>query len=316
MLAGLVTFIRRGDLLAGAGEPADPHVLERRAAFGVTIKQWIGVGAVAGIGIACFLMQERELVDVLLNGTGVVVVVGVVAFSLMRCTPVERDRMLVMLFLIAVSVVFWSLFEQAGSSLNLFTERNVDREVFGFTIEAAQMQSLNPAFIILLGVPFSVLWVWLAARGWEPSTPAKFGLGVLQVGLGFGVLVYGAAQAGDDGIVPLVWLVAAYLLHTTGELCLSPVGLSMVTKLSVPRVVGLMMGVWFLSSAFSHYVAGIIAAGASVSETPGEHVAPAASLPVYAETFEMLAWIAVAVGLAVMLLAPVLRRWTHESRTR
>jgi POT family proton-dependent oligopeptide transporter len=314
MLAGLVTFVKRSDLLAGAGEPTDPHLLERKVALGLAIRQWIGVGAIVGIVIACFLMQERELVDVLLNGTGIVVVIGIVAFSLLRCTPVERDRMLVMMFLIAVSVVFWSLFEQAGSSLNLFTERNVDREVLGFTIEAAQMQSLNPAFIILLGVPFSILWVWLAARGWEPSTPAKFGLGVLQVGLGFAVLVYGVQQADSNGIVPLVWLVAAYFLHTTGELCLSPVGLSMVTKLSVPRVVGQMMGVWFLSSAFSHYVAGIIAAGASVSETPGEHVSPTVSLPIYGDTFAMLAWLAVVVGVAVLLLAPLLRRWMHDAR--
>src|SRR4030095_11094162 len=142
--------------------------------------------------------------------------------------------------------------EQAGTSLNLFTERNIDRTVGNFTLAAAQAQSFNPIFILLLAPAFSGLWFVLGKRGREPSTPTKFVLGVIQVGLGFAVLVYGARQA-VGGIVPLAWLVAAYFLHTTGELCLSPVGLSMVTKLSVPRVVGLMMGVWFLSSAFSQY---------------------------------------------------------------
>ena len=169
-------------------------------------------------------------------------------------------------------MVFWAFFEQAGSSMNLFTERNVDKQLFGMRIQASQFQAFNPAFIILLAPVFSWLWVALARRRFEPSTPAKFGLGVVQVGLGFAALVYGAQQADTNGIVAAGWLALAYLLHTTGELCLSPVGLSMVTKLSVPRVVGLMMGVWFLSSAFSHYVAGLIAAGASVSETPGAAV--------------------------------------------
>ncbi len=141
--------------------------------------------------------------------------------------------------------------------------------MFGFDFQASQFQSLNPAFILLLGPVFSWLWVALARRRFEPSTPAKFGLGVVQVGLGFAALVYGAQHADANGMVAAGWLALAYLLHTTGELCLSPVGLSMVTKLSVPRVVGLMMGVWFLSSAFSHYVGGLIAAGASVERSPG-----------------------------------------------
>ena len=126
-------------------------------------------------------------------------------------------------------------------------------------------------------------------------------------------LVYGAHQADSNGMVAAGWLALAYLLHTTGELCLSPVGLSMVTKLSVPRVVGLMMGVWFLSSAFSHYVAGLIAAGASVNETPGVTVGGAESLSVYVSTFGFLAWVAVGVGAVVLALSPLVRRFMHET---
>jgi proton-dependent oligopeptide transporter, POT family len=196
--------------------------------------------------------------------------------------------------------------------MNLFTERNVDKELFGVSILASQFQSFNPAFIILLAPLFSWLWVGLAGRGLEPSTPAKFGLGVVQVGLGFAALVYGARHADANGMVAAVWLALAYLLHTTGELCLSPVGLSMVTKLSVPRVVGLMMGVWFLSSSFSHYVGGLIAAGASVTESGGDIAGSVESLSIYADTFGFLAWVAIAVGLVVLATAPLVRRFMHE----
>ena len=215
-------------------------------------------------------------------------------------------------FLTAVSIVFWAFFEQAGSSMNLFTDRNVDRHAFGVDWRASQFQSLNPAFILLLGPLFSMLWVGLSKRGWEPSTPAKFGLGIVQVGLGFAALVYGAHHADAQGLVAAGWVALAYLLHTTGELCLSPVGLSMVTRLSVPRVVGLMMGVWFLASAFSHYVGGLIAAGASTSEA-GATLSASESLAVYADTFGYVAWVGVGVGAGVLILAPLLKRFMHEA---
>ena len=247
----------------------DANRLTEIVALGFTRERLIYVAGLIGVVVAWQLVQSHELVGQLLLVAAVVTVVGIIGFAVLRLPPVERDRMLVVLFLTAVSVVFWAFFEQAGSSMNLFAERNVDRHMLGFDVQATQFQSLNPAFILLLGPVFSLLWVALARRGFEPSTPAKFGLGVLQVGLGFAALVYGAQQADSSGLVAAGWLALAYLLHTTGELCLSPVGLSMVTKLSVPRVVGLMMGVWFLSSAFSHYVAGLIAAGASANETPG-----------------------------------------------
>ena len=312
MLAGLITFRRGIHLLGDAGLPADAKRLTEVVAMGLTRERLIYVGSLIGVVVAWQLVQSHEVVGGLLIVAAAVTVVGVVGFAVLRLPPVERDRMLVVLFLTAVSVVFWAFFEQAGSSMNLFAERNVDRHVFGLDIQATQFQSLNPAFILLLGPVFSLLWVALARRGFEPSTPAKFGLGVLQVGLGFAALVYGAQQADSSGLVAAGWLALAYLLHTTGELCLSPVGLSMVTKLSVPRVVGLMMGVWFLSSAFSHYVAGLIAAGASANETPGAAVGGAESLAVYVATFSSVAWIAVAVGVVVLLLSPLVRRFMHE----
>ena len=310
MLAGLATFLGGRRLLLGVGEPPAGGDLRRKLAVGVNREWAIYLLALVGVALAWQLMQRQGLVGVLLLVAGTAVVVGVTWFSLARCTPVERGRMLVLLTLTAFSVVFWALFEQAGSSLNLFANRNVDLAMAGVEVRASQFQSLNPLFIILLAPLFAMLWPLLARRGWEPSTPAKFGLGIVQVGLGFAALVYGASLAGEDKLVAAGWLALAYLLHTMGELCLSPVGLSMVTKLSVVRVAGLMMGVWFLSASASHYVAGWIAAGASVDTSDG--LDRAASLAIYMDTFEYLALVAVAVGTLLLAASPWLKRHMHE----
>jgi POT family proton-dependent oligopeptide transporter len=308
MLGGLITFVRGQHLFAQAGLPPDPQRLRGRR-FGIPREWLVYAGGLVGIVAVWLLVQHRELVGQLLSLTSAIVVAGVIGFSIQRCTPVERDRMLVVLFLTAVSVVFWSLFEQAGSTMNLFADRNVDREIFGTTIRASQLQFVNPAFIIVLAPMMSALWLNLGRRQMEPSTPVKFVLAVLLVGGGFAALVLGAADAGESGRVALGYLVFAYFLHTVGELCLSPVGLSMVTRLSVPRVVGLMMGVWFLSSSVSHYIAGLIAAMASVDG--GSQAAAADSLQIYSATFLQVAEIAVLVGVGVLALTPLLKRRMH-----
>ncbi|MDE0189956.1 MAG: MFS transporter, partial [Gammaproteobacteria bacterium] len=179
-------------------------------------------------------------------------------------------------------------------------------------MQAAQMGFFNPAFIILLAPAFAMVWDILSKRGIEPSTPMKFGLGVLQAGLGFLVLVVGASFADSAGQVAVLWLVFAYFLHTTGELCLSPVGLSMVTRLSAVKVVGLMMGVWFLSGAAAQYLAGWIAGFAAIDRVPGAEVDPVVSLPIYTDTFATLGWWGVGIGVAVMVVAPLVNRLVHE----
>ncbi len=310
MLVGLVTFIRGRDRLEGAGEPPSAEALARKLGGVLRLEHFIYVCAAGAVGLAWLLVQERALVGNLLALTGGAAVAGVVWFSLTGCSREERDRMLLVLLLTATSVLFWALFEQAGSSLNLFADRVVDRNVLGFEVAASQLQSLNPAFIILLAPMFAALWGRLAAARLEPGTPAKFALALLQVGLGFVVLVLGVDQAGDDGKVALIWLAIAYFLHTTGELCLSPVGLSMVTKLSVPRVVGLMMGIWFFASSAAHYVAGWIAAMASVDG--GAAASSADSLAVYSDTFLLVAWVGVGAGLVLLLFSRPLKRLMHS----
>jgi POT family proton-dependent oligopeptide transporter len=232
MLFGLLVFQFYRRHLLGYGEPPVNAGLEERVLPGLSKEHLLYLVGIASVFVIWQVIQRTEELGLMLLVAGAIVVGWMIWFSLSKCEPVERDRMMVMLVLITMSVLFWALFEQAGSSVTLFTDRNVNMGEF-FT--AGMFQSLNPLFIIILAPLFAWLWVKLSASGFEPSTPAKFGLGILQVGLGFAVLVFGASLS-DDGKVAIFWLALMYLLHTTGELCLSPVGLSMVTKLSVQRV--------------------------------------------------------------------------------
>ncbi len=218
----------------------------------------------------------------------------------------EYSRTVVLMVLIVSTVVFWALFEQSAGSMTLYADRIVDRSIGTGEIRASQFGSLNPAFIILLAIPFAALWTWLARRGWEPSTPVKFGLGIMQAGLGFGALVLGAQFPDEAGKVAMIWLVLAYLLHTCGELCLSPVGLSAVTKLSIGRVVGVSMGTWFLATALSETVATRIGKMAAIDT--GATGDAASILTTYTELYEYLMWWGIGVGLLMILISPILRK--------
>lgn len=305
MLVGLVTFIRGRRWLEGNGEPPDLAVLAKTK-LGFSLQHRIYFGAIGMVAVAWWFMQHQTYVGGLLVVFSMLAVAGVLIYMFASCSPDERRRMGLLLFLTAYSVIFWALFEQAGTSLNLFADRNVDKEILGLSITASQLQFFNPGFIILLAPLFSWLWQWLSRMGKEPSHATKFGLGVTQAGLGFLLLVHGIEQADDTGQVAMLWLAFAYLIHTSGELCLSPVGLAMVTKLAVRKVVGLMMGVWFLSSSVAHYVAGIIAALASVEG--GAQASRADSLAIYQETFYLVGWVGVGTGLLLLALAPLLTR--------
>lgn len=176
---------------------------------------------------------------------------------------------------------------------------------------AVQTGSLNAMFIFLLAPIFAALWTLLAKKKWEPNTPMKFALGILQAGLGFGALVLGASMPGAEGKVALIWLVLAYLLHTTGELCLSPVGLSAVTKLAVPKVVGVMMGSWFLATAYSELVAAQIAKFAAIDTEGGMVTDISAALVTYTDFFSSLMWVGVAISAVLFVLNPLMKKGMH-----
>jgi len=228
---------------------------------------------------------------------------------------VEFQMMLAAMVMIVFNVVFWTLFEQAGSSLTLFADRNTDLSVFGlFTLSAGQTQFFNAFFIVTLAPLFSMMWNALAAKGREPTTPIKFGIALIGVGLGFLVLVYGARFAGVDAKVSVWWLALLYLIHSAAELCISPVGLSMITKLSIARIVGMMMGVWFLSIACAQYVAGIVAQVASVETVGGQVTNLEVSLHTYTGVFWTIGLIAAAIGVVLLALAPLIKKGMHGVR--
>ena len=225
-----------------------------------------GVALVVGLVVMMVFLQSTGLLTLsflnVAQGTGVTISVLVIlyfayVFLLGGLTRDERKRVTVIPLLFLAAAVFWSGFEQAGSSMNLFAERLTDRVVFGWEAPASWLQSINPLFIVVLAPVFGSLWVWLGAR--NPSIPVKFAYGLVQLGLGFFVLAWGSTFTVDGDLVSPMWLIMTYFFHTTGELCLSPVGLSSITKLSPKRFVGQMMGIWFMATALGSLLAGLVA---------------------------------------------------------
>ena len=241
----------------------------------------------------------------------IALIVGFVVYGFVTHYSDEFGRTVVLMILILSTIVFWALFEQSAGSMTLYADRVVDRDLGGVTVTAAQFGSLNAGFIMLLAIPFAALWTWLAKKNLEPNTPVKFGLGILQAGLGFGALVFGAQFPNEAGQVAMIWLVLAYLLHTTGELCLSPVGLSAVTKLSIGNVVGVSMGTWFLATALSETVATRIGKMAAIDTSAGNTGDAATALATYTQLFEFLMWFGIGAGVFMIVISPILRRWMH-----
>lgn len=311
MLFGLLVFLRGQHYFGDLAKPKYPELLTQQVLPGIN-REWLIYGlTLLGVLVCWQLMQYRTVVGGLLGASLVIMTTAVVAYAFMKCEPHDRNRMLVCLVLMSYQIIFWSLFEQTGSSLNLMTDRNVDREIMGLTIPAAAFQSVNAFFIITLAPLFNMMWLYLARRGWEPSTPMKFALSLIQLGLGFLFLVYGASLASEPTQVAVIWIILLYLLHTTGELCISPVGLSMTTKLSVPRVVGMMMGCWFLASAAGNYVSGTIAAMTGSDTVGGEVADPAAALASYMDVYSTAGWYSIGAGVAAILLVPLLKHFMH-----
>jgi POT family proton-dependent oligopeptide transporter len=437
LIAGLVAVValERGGVPHWAGRPRDPDALKRKIGGFLRADWTVYLGIVVSIPVFALLVQRNAIAGWVLIATGLVALIYILWEAIFHSTEVERHRLFVVLILMFFSLLFWAFFEQAGSSVNNFTDRNVDRTfesrtvkssdvgtvvkmrvpprasgkvgdlpllsqeqlghvnghpdmdsvierairkqgdpkgelegeerqklddkvkkvkelgrfnmtalselrsygvadgtpdehkiiewkvvksnvgmgIGGAEIPASEFQAVNPIYILIFGLLFTALWGFLSARGWEPSTPVKFALGLLQLGVGFGCLWYGAQHADARGMVGLHWLLLGYLFHTTGELCLSPVGLSMVTKLSPARIVSTMMGAWFLATAFSNYLAGFIAKFTGVSEGGGDQVipAPTETVNLYGDVFGTIALTAMGSAVLCLMLSPLLTKWMH-----
>jgi POT family proton-dependent oligopeptide transporter len=257
-------------------------------------------------------LMALPLLNKLLYVTFLVSLPGVLIWSFLAGDRREFQMMVVATVLITFNVVFWTLFEQAGSSLTLFADRNTNLSVFGmFSLSAPQTQNFNPISIVFLAPLMSVLWGWLARRNWEPSIPVKFALALMGVGAGFLFLVWGTTFAGPDFKIALWWLAGLYLIHSIAELCISPVGLSMITKLSIARIVGLMMGVWFLSISLAQSLAGLMAQSASVETVGGQVTNLRVSMETYAGIYQKFGLYTVGVGLLLLVLSPLMKKWMH-----
>jgi POT family proton-dependent oligopeptide transporter len=227
----------------------------------------------------------------------------VVIWQVIGKPSAERDRIFAAMFLIIGSILFWALFEQAGSSLNLYTDRHVDRA----GVPASVFQSVNAIYIVLLAPVFAALWTFLGRRGLEPSAPAKFGLALMQLGLGFLVLDWGARAFGLESLTPVFIIFALYLLHTTGELCISPVGLSAMNRLAPTHMASLIMGTWFFASAIGNFAAGLIAAATGSEAASGEGAGKETVLAVYSQ----IGWLAIVVGVVVLFISPFIKKLMH-----
>ena len=343
MAAGFIVFVLGKKHLEGKGEPPDPALL-KKPLVGPINREWlIYAGGVLGVIPIFWLVQRNDVVGTALSWSSVLAFAFILYVIAFVCkTWVERQRMMLAVVLILGAVVFFTLFEQAGTSLNLFADRNVDLTVVpqamqilgltvgtpaqlaaagitpsGFwidaTITAAQVQSFNAGFILIFAPIFAAMWAWLASRKMDPNPTMKFGLGLLQVGLGFLVVVWaaGSGMVNSAFQMPLIILALLYMLHTTGELFLSPVGLSEITKLSLPSVVSFMMAVWFLASSIAQFVGGRIAGLMGTETVGGQVLDPQGALATSLEGFGKLGWWGVGIGVGFILISFVIKGWSH-----
>lgn len=337
----------------------------------------------AGSGIIGYI-ASLPIMGKVLFGTFLIGVPAILIWSYKNGSRQEFQMMVAAMVLIIFNVVFWTLFEQAGSSLTLFADRNTDLAIqwtgplfamfrsapftyylvalllaFGlcslawwffsygetretkrtmgigflvvatvvtiglhfarnslinqpvYVMPAGQTQIFNALFIVLLAPVFGIMWNALSKRGIEPTIPIKFAIALVGVGAGFLFLVWGAASAGADFKVGVAWLAGLYLIHSMAELCISPVGLSMITKLSIARIVGMMMGVWFLSISVAQYVAGVVAQVASVETVGGQVTNLKVSLDTYSDVFRTIGLVSAGIGVLLLLLSPLLKKWMH-----
>jgi POT family proton-dependent oligopeptide transporter len=269
MVIGLIQYKYTSQALAGLGEKPVVETPEEEISF-VKLKKHTTYSVVALVAVIGFLFTGLIPLNVSSIAGVSGYIIAVVAFGYLGYVMAfggldkgDRNKVGVIAILFLFSAMFWSGFEQAGSTLNLFTERFTDRTIFGWNIPTGYFQSINSMFIIIFAPFFGAMWVWLGRRNLEPSSPLKFAFGLLGLGMGFLVMYFAAKIAASGDLAAPTWLIMTYMLHTFGELSLSPVGLSLVTKLAPKGYGGQMMGIWFLSVALGNLFAGLIAGEAS-----------------------------------------------------
>lgn len=308
MVLGLIQYVVGGRHLGTAGLHPDPEAHPERARRTLATALAIALAAIAVLTLLHVGGVVRLTVVGVARAMGLVILGVVVSYLVYvfvagGLTAAEKGRVAAIAVFFLAAAIFWSGFEQAGSSLNLVAEQLTDRRLFGWEMPASWLQSVNPLLVIALAPVFAWLWVALDRRRREPSSPLKFALGLILLGAGFAVLVPATALAAQGAKIGVQWLLLTYLLHTLGELSLSPVGLSTVTKLAPHRMVGQMMGIWFMAASLGNLIAGLLAGLTGAGEGSGQ-LSPASAMQV----FTWVSAVSIGAGLVLALLSPWVRR--------
>ena len=337
MIAGLLVFMKgMNDGVFGDNGQQPIEYIEKKM-YGMRTDYFFYLVAALMVPIAAFLvkynalevLEGMHLHSALLSLLGVIIL-GILGKKMIELSRMEVFRLLSVLVLTLLITVFWSFFELAGTAITLFAERNVNLTL----LNASQTNAINPGYIIFLAIPFSMMWVYLSKTQRNPTTPNKFALGILQLGLGFIVFAMSAQYMDAAGRTPFMFLMIGYLLLTTGELFISPIGLSKVTELSPKSMTAFMMGVYFLSSSYAHYISGAIAKLTTSNESgvipePGfmttiiekvtgfsggysdSSVEGVQSLVSYTSVFTQVGVVAIGMAILAFLLSPILKKWMH-----
>ncbi|MDB4285667.1 oligopeptide:H+ symporter [bacterium] len=331
MVVGLAFFFKgmRDDVFGEKGGVPEQRLFDKRT-LGMNQGNFITLLAVIAVPVFAFLIRNYEYEHYLI-WLVFVGVIGAIAYMMSTVKKAERHRLLVVAYFTFLATLFWAVFEQGGSSVTLFASRNVN--LIG--INAAQTNSINSGFIILLAIPFSLLWSFLAGKRFNPGSAAKFGIGLILLGLGFLAFSLSAHQADAMAQTPMLYLFIGYFILTVGEMFLSPIGLSKMTELSPVKFLSFIMGVWFLSSFFGHFFAGKIAqlttigegeAGIFSSGALGDFMGTLTGMPYqkamelgepfqqlhsYVSTFAGFGCMVMVVGVGVVLLSPLVKKLMH-----
>lgn len=327
MAFGLVQFMFGQKHLHGHAEPSDPALLKAPAFAGLSREWLIYLGGLVLTVVVWQVLQtkidfgpltrlmgghEVTLTEVVAVVMGAALYVWFMMLMFSNLSRNEKGGMVMLMVLITVSALFWGLYEQTYGPWVLMADIGMERTTFGVEWTAGQTTAIGALFVILFSFPFAWLWPKLDRAGLNPSYPAKFAWGLVFCGLSFGILAFAAANPGETGKASLWWMVLAYAVLVMGEMVLSPVGLSAVTRLSIPRAVGMMMGAWFLFSAFGEIIAGRLGTWAAIEPDAAGKYDVAAALSLYGDVFTRMMWIGLAAGGLLFLATPLLKRLTRE----
>lgn len=321
MLLGWLVFVRRrllfftpgpAQLPADLGLPPKPELL-KKPLIGPINREWlIYILALVSVGLVWLLVQREPIVNTALTFASIGMLAFFIYYMVTKCTWAESGKLILALILVLGSVVFFTLFELAGSALAQFSERSTQLPNDGFfTVTSGQTQSFNGAFILIFAPMFAAMWTWLGRHKKDPGDAFKFALALIQVGAGFLVLVWGVQYADASFKVPLIFLVLLYLLHTTGELFLSPVGLSAMTKLTPAPIAATMMATWYLGSSIAQAVQAQITKLTAQETVGGQVLNPELALKTYAEVFTNVGLWGIGIGIAFGIASPFLNKLAH-----